>query len=108
MLISRMAALAFVPLCLTATTPAANASTPGEWGKLFKSAAKACEQESGLKRARALGEPVDFEAKVLVIVEGRWPQKHMKNKLAHYACLYDKRAKSAEAHEVQTIRPDVR
>ena len=46
------------------------------------------------------GKPVDFSDKVLVIVDGNWPQPHMKNAPAHFACLYDKRTRTAEAAEL--------
>ena len=54
---------------------------------------------SELKKAKA-GTPVDFADKVLVIVDGTWPQPHMKNAAARFACLYDKRARTAEAAEL--------
>ena len=37
---------------------------------------------------------------VLVIVEGRWPQPHMNNAKARFACLYGKRSGRAEAREL--------
>jgi hypothetical protein len=37
---------------------------------------------------------------VLVIVDGTWPQPHMKNAHARFACLYDKRMRTAEAAEL--------
>ena len=45
-------------------------------------------------------EAVDFTDKVLVIVDGIWPQPHMKNAPARFACLYDKRARTAETAEL--------
>jgi hypothetical protein len=46
------------------------------------------------------GKPVDFSDKVLVIVDGIWPQPHMKNAPARFACLYDKRSRTAEVAEL--------
>jgi hypothetical protein len=61
-------------------------------------ASAACAKASDLNNP-VPGKPVDFSDKVLVIVEGAWPQAHMKNAQARFACLYDKRSKKAEAHE---------
>lgn len=77
----------------------AQASSPEAWGELFKRAAAACIKASDLKKAKA-GTPVDFEDKVLVIVDGIWPQPHMKNAAARFACLYDKRSRTAQAAEL--------
>lgn len=77
----------------------AQASSPEAWSDLFKRATAACLKASELKKTR-VGTPVDFSDKVLVIVEGTWPQPHMKNAAARFACLYDKRARSAETAEL--------
>lgn len=75
------------------------ASSPDAWTELFKRASAACEKASKLKKAKA-GTPVDFPDKVLVIVDGIWPQPHMKNAAARFACLYDKRTRTAVTAEV--------
>ncbi len=76
----------------------AQAASPEAWAELFRKASAACVKASELKEAKA-AKPVDFSDKVLVMVDGRWPQPHMKNQRARFACLYDKRAATAEAHE---------
>ena len=73
-------------------------STSDEWAKLMQRASAACIKSSELKKAKA-GTPVDFSDKVLVMVDGTWPQPHMKNAAARFACLYDKRSQKAEAVE---------
>ena len=75
------------------------ASSPDAWTELFKRASAACEKASELKKAKA-GTPVDFPDKVLVIVDGIWPQPHMKNAAARFACLYDKRTRTAVPAEL--------
>ena len=80
------------------TAPPARAASPDAWAALFKAASAACVTASGLKDAKA-GKPIDFSDKVLVFVEGRWPQPHMNNAATRFACLYDKTAKTAEANE---------
>lgn len=79
-------------------SPALPAS-PDAWTELFRRASVACVKASELKAAKA-DMPIDFSDKVLVIVNGHWPQPHMKNKPARFACLYDKRAQTVEANEI--------
>lgn len=74
------------------------AASPDAWAELFRRASDACVKASGLSAAKA-GKPIDFSDKVLVIVDGRWPQPHMSNAPARVACLYDKRTQTVEAHE---------
>jgi hypothetical protein len=74
------------------------ASTPAKWAELMQQASAACVKASGLKKAKG-GAPVVFSDKVLVTVNGIWPQPHMKNAPAHFACLYDIRNRTAEANE---------
>ena len=80
----------------TATT--ALASSSRSWAELMKRASASCAMASELKKTKT-GTPVDFSDKVLVIVEGNWPQPHMKNAPARFACLYDKRTQKAEVAE---------
>lgn len=83
---------------VAATSATAEASSPDKWTELMQRASAACAKASELKKP-VTGKPVDFTDKVLVIVDGVWPQAHMKNAPARFACLYDKRAKTAEATE---------
>lgn len=84
---------------IAAGAESARASSPDAWTELFKRASAACAKASELKKVRT-GKPVDFSDKVLVIVDGIWPQPHMKNAPARFACLYDKRARTAEVAEL--------
>ncbi|WP_341992203.1 hypothetical protein [Azorhizobium sp. AG788] len=93
-------ALLAAGLMLTAA-PAA-ASSPDAWAELFAKAQTACFKASGLKDTRAIGKPTDFSDRVLVLVSGRWPQPHMKNAKATFACLYGKAGGTAEAQELMT------
>ncbi|MGU3496000.1 hypothetical protein ACLBXM_18310 [Xanthobacteraceae bacterium A53D] len=95
-------AAALVGLAVLSASPA-GASSPGAWAELFAKAKAACVKESGLKEARAIGEPTDFSDRVLVLVSGRWPQPHMKNQKATYACLYGKTSGKAEAQELMKL-----
>lgn len=86
-----------IALGLLAAT--AQASSPDAWAELHKRASAACVKASDLKKARA-GTLVDFQDKVLVMVDGIWPQPHMKNAPARFVCLYDKRTRTAEATDL--------
>jgi hypothetical protein len=83
---------------MAVTTTAAIASSPDKWAELMQRASAACSKASELKNVKT-GTPIDFSDKVLVIVDGTWPQPHMKNAPARFACLYDKRTQKAEAAE---------
>ena len=77
----------------------ARASSPDAWTELFKRASAACVKASELRKAKA-GTPVDFSDKVLVIVDGHYPQPHMKNAAARFVCLYGKASRTAEVREL--------
>ena len=81
-----------------AATPA-SASSPEAWAELFKRAQTACVKASDLRKPKA-GTPVDFSDKVLVIVDGHYPQPHMKNAAARFVCLYGKSSRTAELREL--------
>jgi hypothetical protein len=76
------------------------ASSPAAWEALFRKAGEACVKASELKQAKVAGRPVDFQGSVLVIVDGRWPQPHMKDAPARFACLYGKKTGKAETREL--------
>ena len=84
---------------MAAAANSAHASTPEAWAELFKRASAACVKASDLRKAKA-GTPVDFSDKVLVIVDGIYPQPHMKNARGRFVCLYDKRARTPEVAEL--------
>lgn len=84
---------------LALSTIATQASSPEAWADLYKRASTACAKASELKKSKT-GKPIDFQDKVLVIVDGIWPQPHMKNAPARFACLYDKRTRTAETAEL--------
>lgn len=88
----------FVVVAMVAPMTAALGSSSDKWAELMQRASAACIKASELKKAKA-SMPVDFSDKVLVMVDGIWPQPHMKNAPARFACLYDKRTQKAEAAE---------
>ncbi|OYX69685.1 MAG: hypothetical protein B7Y95_17485 [Rhizobiales bacterium 32-66-11] len=97
--VRRAAVLPALAALLALAAGSAHASSPAAWAELEGKARAACLAASGLAKARVEGAPVMFAAHVLVLVKGRWPQPHMKNQAATFACLYDSRAGTAEAQE---------
>lgn len=75
------------------------ASSPGAWAELVQRAFASCLAASGLDAPRVRTH-IDFPDVVLVIVDGRWPQRHMNNAAAQFACLFDKRTQSADVREI--------
>ena len=86
-------------VCVASASPGQSlASSADKWAELTQRASAACAKASELKNAKA-GKSTDFSDKVLVLVDGIWPQPHMKNATARFVCLYDKRTQTAEAVE---------
>ncbi|MCZ8187850.1 MAG: hypothetical protein O9308_15850 [Beijerinckiaceae bacterium] len=74
------------------------AASDDAWKELWKKSEVACLKASRLNQAKAQS-PVDFEAAVLRVVTGRYPQPHMKNAAGTVYCLYDKKSGKAEIAE---------
>jgi hypothetical protein len=87
---------------LGGSSSVALASSDAAWAELFNKASIACQAASGLKDTSTPSRPVDFDERVLVMVDGTWPQAHMNNKKAVFACLYGKTDGKAEAQEMLT------
>lgn len=63
---------------------------------------KACGDASQLKGTKTLGKPALFSDDVgytALLLQGRYPQKHMKNRLGRELCLFER--KSGTAHVKQ-------
>jgi|HubBroStandDraft_1064217.scaffolds.fasta_scaffold02351_3 hypothetical protein len=84
-----------LPLCLLA---AARASTPEAWAAHTQEVIAACVAASGLRKAHAAGDLVEFDDSVgftAVLIAGRYPQPHMHDAAARVLCLFDKRSRRA-------------
>ena len=86
---------------LTGLAGAAAASSPAAWRAAEAKGRSACLTASGLREARtSAGVPFnDTVGRTAYLVQGRWPQPHMKNRTATMLCLYDRRSGVAEASE---------
>lgn len=75
-----------------------HATAPDAWAAYYKQVTASCVEASGLRDARPLGDPVDFDDRVgytAMVIQGRYPQSHMKNKRGRMLCLFDKRSQTA-------------
>jgi hypothetical protein len=78
-------------------TPA-RGTTPEAWAAHEKEVVTACAAASNLRDPTPGGSPVDFDDRVgftAVIIDGYYPQPHMKNKRGRVLCLFDKRTRTA-------------
>jgi heat shock protein HslJ len=87
-----------------AIATASYAATPDSWAKLDAATQAACIKASGLTNATA-GPPIRFSDKLLMdarVIEGVWPQPHMKGARASMLCLYNRKTKQVEVQELAT------
>jgi heat shock protein HslJ len=78
------------------------AATPDSWARLDKASEAACLKAAGLADAKA-GPPVRYSDKVMFdarVIDGTWPQPHMKRAKAKMLCLYNRKNKRVEVQEL--------
>ncbi len=103
-----MKALTASLLCLSALASQAHASSPDAWAVYDKSVLASCTKASSLKNAKPVGTPAQFDDRVgytAVLLQGQYPQKHMKGQQGSELCLYNKQSKTAFVTEWDSIRP---
>ncbi|MCU7251025.1 hypothetical protein [Pseudomonas koreensis] len=106
-----MRALTLACLCLTALTPLAHASSPDAWAAYDKAVLASCTKASGLKNAKPVGNAAQFDDRVgytALLLQGQYPQKHMKGAQGTELCLYSKKSKTAFVTEWDSIRPSAK
>jgi len=94
--------MACAGVCLSMSITSAQASGPDAWAQHDRDVATACIKASGLTKAKAVGKPVLFDdslGQTALLVAGTYPQKHMAGKKGQMLCLYDRKAKTAQAQE---------
>ncbi|WP_426141128.1 hypothetical protein [Pseudomonas sp. DWP3-1-2] len=94
-------------IALVAFVGQANASSTDAWKALDKTVVDSCIKASQLKSVKPLGkagfdDSVGYEAMML---EGRYPQPHMKNQPGTELCLYNRHSKKATVTEWNTLTP---
>lgn len=86
----------------------AHASSDQAWAEHDRQLLRACTQASQLKEVRALGKSAEFDDRSgysALLLQGRYPQKHMNNRKGTELCLYDRRQKSAYVTEWTPGKP---
>ena len=86
----------------------AHASSDQAWAEHDRQLLRACTQASQLKEVRALGKSAEFDDRSgysALLLQGRYPQKHMNNRKGTELCLYDRRQKSAYVTEWAPGKP---
>ncbi|WP_205287727.1 hypothetical protein [Luteibacter yeojuensis] len=84
------------------------ASTPGAWKDYDQRLTKACVAASGLRDAKPVGGPIHYDDRVPVtalVLAGRYPQKHMKNRPGRELCVWDRKAGKAYVSEADQLLP---
>ena len=92
----------FATAAAFASAAPATAATPESYAKLDKASEAACIKAANLTSAN-VGPPVRFSDKMLVdarVVDGIWPQPHMKGAKARMLCLYNRKTKRVEVQEL--------
>ena len=80
------------------------ASSPQVWEQQNKEAIAKCRQTSGLKDANPVGKIILFGDDVGydgLIIKGRYPQPHMKNKATQVLCLFNRKTGKAYIAEME-------
>ncbi|OAI92854.1 hypothetical protein [Pseudomonas putida] len=95
-------------LSLLLLAPLAHASSDQAWAEHDKQLLRACTAASQLKDVRALGKSAEFDDRSgysALLLQGRYPQKHMNNRKGTELCLYGRRQKSAYVTEWTPGKP---
>ncbi|MCX2899838.1 hypothetical protein [Pseudomonas mandelii] len=102
-----MKAITLTVICLTALATQAQASSPDAWAAFDKAVLASCTKASGLKNPKPVGTAAQFDDRVgytALLLQGQYPQKHMKGQQGTELCLYNKKSKTAYATEWDSIR----
>lgn len=88
-----MPARAVAVCLLAAALLPAQASSPDAWNAHYREVVERCLHESGLRQARALSAPAEFDDRVgyaALLIAGYLPQAHLKAQRVQMLCLFDK------------------
>ncbi len=98
--------VAFLPTLLLSST-LAHASSEDAWKKSREVMVQACVNASHLSKVRMLGEPIEYDDNTgysALLLEGRYPQQHMKNKRGRELCLFQRSSGRASVSEADKLR----
>ena len=100
--------IAVLAVGIVAVTSIAGGSPPEEWERHEKEVTSACLAASNLRDARTASSLISFDDLVgisALIIDGRYPQPHMKNAPARMLCLFDRRSRIAHLSAADSIAP---
>ncbi|SEN31279.1 hypothetical protein SAMN04487857_113118 [Pseudomonas sp. ok272] len=93
-------------IALTAVATQAHAASPNAWAAYDKAVLAACTQASQLSQSKPVGNAAQFDDRVgytALLLQGQYPQKHMKGQQGLELCLYNKQAKTAQVTEWDSV-----
>jgi hypothetical protein len=94
-------------LTLTSLATQAHASSPDAWAAFDKAVLASCTKASQLSHAKPVGNAAQFDDRVgytAMLLQGQYPQKHMKGQTGTELCLYHKKSKTAYVTEWDSVR----
>jgi len=103
-----MKAFLFTLLGCALFSTVAQASSDQAWNDHTTQMSHRCIAASGLKDVKAVGKPAEFDDRVgysALLLEGRYPQKHMNNRKGSELCLFNKQDKTAFVTEWAPGKP---
>lgn len=103
-----MKIISFTAILLAITTGPALASSTEQWAEFDKQVIASCTKASQLKQTVAVGRTAQFDDRVgyvAILLQGRYPQAHMKNKVGQELCLFEKKSKAAYVTEWDSVVP---
>ncbi|MGH8383029.1 hypothetical protein [Pseudomonas sp.] len=84
------------------------ASSDQAWNEYYAQMNEHCIAASALKNVKVLGKPAEFDDRVgysALLLEGRYPQKHMNNRKGTELCLYERQRQAAFVTEWAPSKP---
>lgn len=90
-------------VCVSYTT---HASSEQAWKKNDQMLKNSCLKISQLKNTKVVSDIMPFDDRVgysAVVLEGRYPQAHMKNQLGRELCLWQRAKQKASIVEADTL-----
>jgi heat shock protein HslJ len=100
-ILNDMRCILFIGAAVAITAPAYSA-TPDSYAKLDITTEAACLKAANLQAA-TVGPPVRYSDRTGIdarVVEGAWPQPHMKGARTRLLCLYNRKSKRVEVQEL--------
>ncbi|GFM53337.1 hypothetical protein PSCICE_46040 [Pseudomonas cichorii] len=101
-----MKSLIALPIILWAIVDQASAATPQAWNALDKAMLDSCLKASQLKDSKPVGSNALFDDRIgysALLLQGRYPQKHMNNRKGTELCLYNRKSRQASVTEWDSI-----